>query len=146
MEACGIARLPCHYFATPSELPMIRRVLIYAALLIGAVIFAWPFIWMAMTSTKLERELFSEHPDRLPEEPVGVARSPYVDARLFANVNGPRQNEALEVIGASLHSGAYVWPNELDRELLVTHTARGIYQHLLSTAPPDFWKKSAPEM
>jgi ABC-type glycerol-3-phosphate transport system permease component len=37
---------------------MTRRGLIYAALFVGAVIFAWPFFWMASTSAKLDRELF----------------------------------------------------------------------------------------
>src|SRR4051794_38619376 len=106
-----------------------RIIAVYAALLLGAVLFAWPFIWMAMTSVKLERELFSEYPARLPEAPRPVVRSPYIDERLFADVDGSRREETLALIAANLHSGVYSWPNDVDADRMITETARGIYQH-----------------
>jgi ABC-type glycerol-3-phosphate transport system permease component len=117
----------------------IRTVFIYAFLLLGALIFAWPFIWMATTSAKLERELFSDRPARLPQSPRPVLQSPYVDERLFENAEGPRREETLQLIQATLRSGAYSWPNDVDRDRLIVQTARGIYQQLAGTMPSGFW-------
>src|ERR1700731_4643192 len=125
---------------------MIRRVLIYAALLAGALVFSWPFIWMAFTSAKLERELFSEHPAGLPQAPRPVLRSPYIDDRVFANVDGPRRDEALQIIDARLRSANHLLPQDLDRERdrLLKQIGLGIYQRCLTVFPPDYWQKTGP--
>ena len=60
---------------------MIRRILIYGALLVGALIFAWPFFWMAAVSAKLDREMFGDV-RMLPERPIPRVQSPYVDDQL----------------------------------------------------------------
>jgi ABC-type glycerol-3-phosphate transport system permease component len=39
---------------------ILRLPLIYFLLVAGSVVFVWPFLWMAATSAKLDRELFSE--------------------------------------------------------------------------------------
>jgi multiple sugar transport system permease protein len=124
----------------------IRILLVYTLLLTGAAVFAWPFIWMATTSAKLERELFSDRPARFPEAPRPVLRSPYVDERLFANVDGPRRAEILRLIETNLRSFSYTWPNDLDRDQLIAQTARGIFQQMLGTLPSTTWTRSAPEL
>jgi multiple sugar transport system permease protein len=121
---------------------MIRRVLIYATLLAGAVVFAWPFLWMAFTSAKLERELFSEHPAGWPQAPRPVLRSPYMDDRIFANVDGPRRDEALPMIESNLRSKNYALPQDLDEGQLVKHVGLGIYQHCLTVFPSEYWHKT----
>ena len=77
---------------------MMRRGLVYAALFVGAVIFAWPFFWMASTSAKLDRELFDGNNRFLPERPIPRLQSPYLDDRLFAAVDGARMGEVLPMI------------------------------------------------
>src|SRR5215213_72209 len=74
-----------------------RSIFIYASLALGALIFAWPFLWMAATSAKLDREMFGGTA-LLPERPLPRTQSPYVDDRLFARVTGPRLDEALPII------------------------------------------------
>src|SRR4051812_47003772 len=107
---------------------IIRHALIYSALVVGAAIFAWPFVWMATTSAKLERELFSDRPARLPDAPRPVVRSPYVDNRLFSDLEGSRRQKILSLIEEHLRSGIFSWPNDIDREDVITQTGRGIYQ------------------
>ena len=34
------------------------RIAIYFLLSLGTIVFAWPFLWMAATTAKLDRELF----------------------------------------------------------------------------------------
>jgi ABC-type glycerol-3-phosphate transport system permease component len=123
-----------------------RTVAIYALLLLGAVIFAWPLLWMFMTSAKLERELFSDRPASMPESPRPILQSPYIDDRLFQSVDGPRRDEMLALIESNLRTGNYPWPNDLDRNHLISQTARGIYQQMVATRLPDFWTKPASEL
>lgn len=123
-----------------------RRLLIYTALLLGGVIFAWPFFWMATTSAKLESELFGGNPSRLPDRPHAGQRSPYLDPGLFADVDDARSKEILPLIEAHLRSGNYQWPNDADRETLIRQTAPGIYQQLRGSIPAEFWSKPAPEI
>ena len=117
---------------------MIRRVLIYGALFIGALIFAWPFFWMAAVSAKLDREMFGEN-RLLPERPIPRLQSPYVDDRLYAGVSGPRLDEALTIIEQHLQTLDVAWPADLDRETLMKHTARGVYKRLLTMMPNETW-------
>src|SRR5438132_11466105 len=121
---------------------MMRRIFIYAALFLGALIFAWPFVWMAATSVKLERELFSEHARVLPQSPRPRLRSPYIDDRLFANVKGPRMDETPGIIERQITSAADAGPSEVDRAIAMEEMARGIYAPLLSIIPTPHWKKS----
>jgi multiple sugar transport system permease protein len=124
---------------------MIRRILIYAALLAGALVFAWPFVWMASTSVKLERELFRERPHILPQAPRPRLQSPYIDNRLFTDVSGPRMDKALPMIEAQLTSTNYHWPADVDRNIAIKETARGIYARLLTTIPREHWDISTEE-
>jgi multiple sugar transport system permease protein len=125
---------------------MIRRLAIYLALFSGALIFGWPFLWMASTSVKLERELFSDRAGILPQSPRPELRSPYLDDRLFADTKGPRMDEALGIIEAKVTSIASDWPVEVVRTNAIKQIARGIHARLLSTIPDNDWSKSFAEL
>jgi ABC-type glycerol-3-phosphate transport system permease component len=125
---------------------MIRRLAIYFALLVGSVVFAWPFLWMASTSVKLERELFNARAGILPQSPRPKLRSPYIDDRLFADTKGPRMDEALVIIEAKVTSIAPDWPAEVVPTNGIKQIARGIYARLLWTIPGNDWSKSFAEL
>src|SRR5881397_3554760 len=74
---------------------MMRRLLIYVLLIAGSLLFAWPFIWMAGTSVKLEREVLSNRARAFPERPIPRVKSPYLDDRLFSQVTGPHRDKAI---------------------------------------------------
>ena len=116
-----------------------RRALIYCLLLAGATVFAWPFLWLAFTSAKLQPELFSDHPAGPPEAPRPVLQSPYVDDRLFAEVDGARRDEALQMIAKNLRSGNYNLPADLDPARLMKQLELGIYQRCLTVFPGGDW-------
>jgi multiple sugar transport system permease protein len=120
--------------------------LVYIALISGTIIFTWPFIWMAATSAKLERELFAEHAHVFPQSPRPQSKSPYIDNRLFADVNGPRIKEAMAMIESQLRSTSYVWPNDVDLAEIRKETARGVYAQLLTTLPAETWNKPSEEL
>ena len=125
---------------------MIRRALIYLLLFGGSLVFAWPFIWMAATSAKLERELFSERARIFPQAPGPQIRSPYVDDRRFRDVSGPRMDEAIAIIETRLGSANEALDPEIDRATALSQVARGIYAHLLNTMPRADWDKSTAEL
>jgi multiple sugar transport system permease protein len=122
----------------------VRRVVIYLALAIGSVVFAWPFIWMAGTSVKLEREVLSNRSRIFPERPIPRAKSPYLDDRMFSEVTGPRRDEAIAIIKEQIRSHA--WPSEIDGEIARQQTARGIYERLLGSIAYERWSESTEQL
>ena len=119
---------------------------IYALLVGGAAIFAWPFLWMVTTSVKMEREMFGEKVHLLPQRPVPQSRSPYVDKRAFDDVENPRMTEVLPAIEEHLQKMNYPWPTELNKSDTIQQAARGAFKNLLYTMPADFWKRPHDEL
>lgn len=118
----------------------VRALLIYGLLIAGSLIFVWPFLWMAATSAKLDRELFSETLTLWPQRPIPRLQSPYLDDRLFDDLRGPSLEEAVGLIEKDLATVNYPWPDDLARAELLHQTARGIYARLLSVLPGEDWE------
>ena len=118
-----------------------RSAAIYAALILGSIVFVWPFFWMAATSAKLDRELFGANNSLLPERPIPRLQSPYIDDRLFANLSGSRAKEILPVIEQHLASVDFPWPTDLDRAELIKQVARGAFQNLANRLPNETWNE-----
>ena len=114
-----------------------RHVWIYALLLGGAIVFSWPFLWMAMTSMKVDREMFGEKIHLFPQRPIPQVKSPFFDTRYFNDVSGKRMAEALPVLEQRLAG--------LPREAIPS-AARGVYRKLLQTVPDAEWDKPLPEI
>jgi ABC-type glycerol-3-phosphate transport system permease component len=119
---------------------ILRALLTYGLLIVGSLVFVWPFLWMAATSAKLDRELFGETLRLLPQRPIPRPHSPYVDDRLFDDLRGPRLEEALKMIEQDLATQEYEWPNDLERSAMLPQTARSIYAKLLNILPAETWK------
>ena len=75
-----------------------RNVWIYALLIVGSLVFAWPFLWMATTSVKVDREMFGEKLHLWPQRPIPQVKSPYIDTRYYDDLTGTRMNELLPVL------------------------------------------------
>ena len=123
-----------------------RHLLIYVLLIAGSLVFVWPFLWMAATSAKLDRELFSETLTLWPQRPVPRLQSPYLDDRLFENLRGPRLDETVGLIEKDLVAANYSWPDDLARPELLHQTARGIYAKLLTVLPGADWELPAEQL
>ncbi len=128
------------------EMKLLRTLLIYLLLIGGSLVFVWPFLWMVATSAKLDRELFGETMRLLPQRPIPRRQSPYIDDRLFADLHGPHQVEAITMIEKDLASLHYPWPNDVDRQVLLRETARGAYAKLLTVLPGEFWELPAEQL
>jgi len=64
--------------------PFWQTALLHAVLIGGSVVFALPFIWLAGTSWKLDKELQTEGVHIFPTPPVARAAGPYIDPNTFA--------------------------------------------------------------
>ena len=113
------------------------RVVVYFLLSLGAIIFAWPFLWMVATTAKLDRELFQAN-RLLPERPIPRMHSPYVDDRYYADAAGPRMDEALSFLEQQLSN--YSWTADVDRAAMQKQVARGLYQKLRNQLPAQVWE------
>ncbi len=122
------------------DLKIARQLLIYLLLIGGSLVFIWPFLWMAATSAKLDRELFGDTMKLWPQRPIPRLQSPYTDDRLFDDLQGPHLEEAVALIEQDLAASNYPWPNDVDGEILRHQVARGIYVKLLNVLPGEFWK------
>ncbi|NQU11971.1 ABC transporter permease subunit [bacterium] len=113
---------------------------VYVLLLGGAVVFSWPFLWMATTSVKVDREMFGDRIRLWPQQPIPRAESPYIETRQYRDLKGPRLSELLPVLEQRLGELDYPWPAELDRPALIRQAARGLYRRLLDTLPRELWR------
>ncbi|MGO9243693.1 MAG: ABC transporter permease subunit [Verrucomicrobiia bacterium] len=113
---------------------------IYALLIVGAIIFSWPFLWMATTSIKIDREMFGEKIHLWPHRPIPQVKSPYIDQRFYDDVTGKHMDELLATIEADLQNlDPSIWPDDVDRNVAIKQTARGCYHKLLDTMPSSVW-------
>jgi ABC-type glycerol-3-phosphate transport system permease component len=127
-----------------ARLRFLRHLWIYILLISGSVVFIWPFLWMATTSLKLDREVFMENLSLWPQTPEPVLKSPYVDERYFDGFpDHPRMKDLLPALESYLHELDYPWPPELDRDILIKQTTRGVFQRLVQLIPPESWKNSS---
>jgi ABC-type glycerol-3-phosphate transport system permease component len=125
-------------FGNLAHLKLIRHLWIYILLISGSVVFIWPFLWMATTSLKLDREVFMENLSLWPQAPEPAVKSPYVDERYFDGFpDHPRMEDLLPALEAYLRDLDYPWPTELDREILIKQTARGVFNRLVQLIPPE---------
>jgi len=68
--------------------PALSRVAIYLTLIVGSLIFSFPFVWMASSSMKVDRELFTPELRVLPQQPLPRAQSPYHEDRRLTALPG----------------------------------------------------------
>ncbi|MGB8354166.1 MAG: ABC transporter permease subunit [Chthoniobacteraceae bacterium] len=123
-----------------------RTILVYFLLIGGSFVFVWPFLWMAGTSVKIDREMFSEQMKLLPGTPVPAVRSPYIDTRYFPAPSGAMQKALLSSMERQLAQMDYAWPDGVDRAAAIKQTARGLLRKLQNTEPDEFWKASVDVM
>jgi len=113
---------------------------VYALLAGGAIVFSWPFVWMAATSVKVDREMFGQTLHLWPSRPVPELRSPYVDTRCFDDIAGARLSALLPAIERVLQAMPVAWPTEGDRAAVIRGAAKGVFGKLLVTVPKAQWE------
>jgi len=65
------------------------KILAHATLVLGCVVFAFPFLWLVSTSFKYNEEIFVYPPKWVPSAPPAVRRSPYLTAEPYRALQRP---------------------------------------------------------
>jgi ABC-type glycerol-3-phosphate transport system permease component len=125
---------------------MVRKIVkwavVYSLLIAGSIIFSIPFAWMASTSTKVDRELFTKELRFLPISPAPSPQSPYVDAAYFQYVDGPHKKELLPRLERLARSSGFTPPRDIGADVAFREIAVGLYERLSRMLPQDAWKGS----
>lgn len=132
------------------------RLVRYVVLILGAMIFSFPFYWLVTTSWKGEKELFRFPPDFLPELPELVAYSPYLSKTEFRPVPLPFSSDRRAGIEASVWSRASRILDTLpdvDRgvakendESLRNLFINGLWEVVLPALPDDLFSRPSSEI
>jgi len=125
---------------------------IHGVLILGAILFMFPFVWLVTTSFKYPEEVVSYPPKWIPTAPVAHTRSPYVSAELFPRVEPPPSmssdawenlrnllekaawNRAQRLLGADLLHG-------LPEDCVIPALFQALWHGLAPGLPPDLWQK-----
>ncbi len=123
----------------------IWRTPVYVLLVVGSAVFSLPFLWMATTSFKVDRELYAKGLRIFPMSPIPRTESPYVDDRYFEDVEMPaHEGLADELARLARETGAEV-PEDIDADAAYAEIARGLTKRLASRVPSDVWNKGSRE-
>jgi multiple sugar transport system permease protein len=134
----------------------IERVVLHVVLWIGAFVFALPFVWLATTSLKWDREVFSERGGWLsrlvPRLPYRVVRTPYVavdDAGDFekpSRLDGKTWEPLLNRLEPLLWDA--IQPDMARREIPdplrndIRHAVtRDLWNRVVAELPDDLWSQ-----
>jgi ABC-type glycerol-3-phosphate transport system permease component len=121
----------------------LKPALVYSLLVLGTIVFAVPFVWMALTSVKVDREMFTNTIRFIPIAPRPRARSPYVDPGHFPVPRGARSAERVSILAARVSRTGFVPPADVDAGSARAVLADGLFQKLSSLLPSAVWNGPA---
>ena len=120
-------------------MPKLAKTILYVLLVTGAAVFSFPFLWMAATSVKVDRELQTKGFQLLPITPTPRARSPYVDDQHYRDLDGPHQERLLPRLEAIVAATGFRFPPHVNAVHAREQVARGLYVRLRSRLPARLW-------
>ena len=122
-----------------------KHTAIYLLLIVGSIIFSFPFVWMASTSVKVDRELFTQDIQLKPLSPSAAVHSPYVDTTYYSDLPGSieRQQAIVPALAKFARDSGHALPEGLDADVAWQQVGRGLYLKLSKVLPASTW--SGPE-
>jgi len=120
-------------------MPKPIKAILYVLLVTGAAVFSFPFLWMAATSFKVDRELQTKDFQLLPITPVPHAQSPYVDDEHYQSLEGPYQKPLLARLQAIATKTGFAFPPHVNAVHAGEQVARGLYDKLRKRLPSRLW-------
>ena len=115
------------------------KTIVYVLLVTGAAVFSFPFLWMAATSFKVDRELQTKGFRLMPLTPTPHARSPYVDSEYYRELDGPYQEQLLPKLGRIADKTGFSFPAHVNAVRAREQVARGLYDRLRKRLPSRLW-------
>ncbi len=114
---------------------------LYLLLIVGSILFSFPFVWMASTSVKVDRELFTQNIQIKPLTPSAAVHSPYIDTQYYGDLPGSadRQASLLPALTSLARQSGHTLPGGLDPDLAWQQVGRGLYLRLSKVLPSAVW-------
>ena len=119
---------------------MPRKLLIYLLLVTGTAVFSIPFIWMATTSVKVDRELYSGDLRLLPISPEPKKNSPFVDPAYYETLEGPEQELLIAAFSDMAKNTGFSLSPDIDNTETWYHIGRGLYDKFWRSLPLEVWQ------
>ena len=133
------------------------RLLRLAGLVIGSIVFSFPFYWLLITSWKGERELFRFPPDLFPELPVSQQYSPYVHGKIYPkprqalldagitdsvreSLEQPMWEKVIETFSTTDYEPWHRW--SFVDPIMKRAVLNGIWANILPAIPDTVWNQS----
>jgi len=126
-----------------AALTPLKPALVYSLLILGTIVFAVPFVWMASTSVKVDREMFTNTIRFIPIAPHPRAKSPYVDPEYFPAPRDPGSKERITMLAERALRTGFVPPADVDAESARAVLASGLFQKLSRLLPSLVWNGPA---
>ncbi|MHC4253164.1 MAG: hypothetical protein ACYS9X_28940, partial [Planctomycetota bacterium] len=121
------------------------RTPVYFLLVVGSAVFSLPFLWMATTSFKVDRELYAEGLRIFPMSPVPRAQSPYIDELYFEDVEIPPHEGFAHEVARMARATEAELPSDVDADTAYAEVARGLTKRLASRVKAEVWNKGSRE-
>lgn len=120
--------------------PLLDRLITYTVLAAGAIVFAFPFIWLISTSFKVEKELYRGAMVIVPEQPNARLRSPYFDPQQFAGTDLDQpQWETLRPLLREKVRAAKIDYRADNADEIIEIGAIGLFGQLIKRTPHSIW-------
>jgi len=129
---------------------ILNRVLVHGALVVGCVVFAFPFVWLVSTSFKYREEIGVYPPKWLPSTPGRVDVSPYINDERIEPVRRPSDldEERWERLWPELAKALWQRGSELLGEVVAEEIpgdpleaalVRGLWHATWRSVPREAW-------
>jgi multiple sugar transport system permease protein len=113
----------------------------YTCLVVGSVVFSFPFVWMVSSSIKVDRELFPEKLEIFPRTPNAEETSPFVDDDYYRYGVTDLTRPYMDLFEQVVRDADYPFPETVNREDAVREAARGLAKKLDQILPDSVWEK-----
>lgn len=125
---------------------LLLRLLVYTCLILGTVIFTFPFVVMVATSMKVDSELFPEKLQVFPNAPHARRSSPYIDTDYYQYAVTDLTEPYLPSFAALIQQADYDYPSAVKQDAELKAQAQhaitlGFARRLERTLPPAVWKQ-----
>ena len=117
------------------------RIALYALLICLSTLYMLPFLWLMMTSVKVDREFYTRDPLSPPAAPNALAKSPFIDAEFYGDRVTDLQREWVAVAQEAVATKEFPLPEGIDRVQAERQMALGLMRKAESALPPDEWSK-----
>ena len=121
----------------------LHQFIVYTLLIVGAVVFSIPFVWMLGSSMKVDREQQSDSIKLLPNTPIPRKASPYIDDQYFSadKIQGD-WTKFKPVVEALVGTSGFEIPANVDHQKALDAVTTGVGLRLNSRFPASIWQNT----